>query len=438
MRYCLLLAAALLLAACSRPSAPAADDAFDASAAIAYCHRQVLRSLAQMTAADGTVDFTVMPRCVAAGDTAWTLRPVCAEEWCSGFYPGILWLDYSLTPDPAVRRAAMAATDAMQVIVEKPVFDHDLGFLVFCSAGTALRVLTRELADGGLPDSLRRADEAALARYRRLCERAADSLATLFRPAVGTILSWPRATAKYGGHNTIMDNMLNLELLCWAADEGSSALAHRDSLRAMAVSHARTTMRHHFRADGSTYHVAVYDSVDGRFIRGVTHQGLSDSSTWARGQAWAVYGFTMMARATGSKAFLRQACTAADVFLSRLPADGVPFWDFSDPRIATSPEGPAPATVTSAPRDASAAAVVASALVELASLTGDAADAACYMAAARCLLSALSSADYQSRGANSAFLLHSTGNLPRGSEVDVPIVYADYYYLEALSRLAER
>lgn len=412
---------------------------FDVDDALAQCDRQVHRALRQL-AANGPIDTTMMPRNVAAGDSAWTCRPLCAAEWCSGFWPGILWLSYEATPSAEVRRAAIDATLAMHRIIDAPVLDHDLGFLMFCSAGTGWRVLQQELQRSDLDAGERAEDEAMAARFSDFCLRAADSLATLFRPTVGTFLSWPRNVPMFGGHNTIIDNMINLEMLCWAAKHGG-----RPELKDMAVRHAETTMQHHFRPDATTYHVAVYDTLDGHFIHGVTHQGLADSSMWARGQAWAVYGFTMMARETGDARFLQQACRAADVFIQRLPDDGVPFWDFDDPRIATSPAQPAAPSESVAPRDASAAAVVASALIELSGLV-DAeqkrADgttlADFYFLTAERMLASLSSSAYQAEQQSCAFLLHSTGNHPKQSEVDIPIIYADYYYIEALNRYRNR
>ena len=402
---------------------------FDVDAAIDRCHSQVERALRQLSAMGDTA-ARMMPRSVnmAAGDTAWTCRPVCPEEWCSGFWPGILWLDYSLRPTPGVRRAAISSTLAVARLLDKPVFDHDIGFLLLCSAGTGWRTLQKELDGGGLPRRQRLEDEMLKERFRQFCWRAADSLSTLFRPRVGTFLSWPRNVDLFGGHNTIIDNMVNLELLCQAANSGG----RREWLE-MARSHTHTTMKHQFRPDNTVFHVAVYDTLDGHFIRGVTHQGLADSSVWSRGQAWAIYGFTLMADATSSDAFLRQACKAAEAMIARLPEDAVPYWDFSDPRIATSPDCPAAPSDSVAPRDASAAAITAKALIDLSALVTDRQKAGLYMDTARRILVSLAGDNYQAWRHNSAFLLHSTGNLPAGYEIDVPIVYADYYYLAALA-----
>ena len=430
------MAALLLAAACHHTPAPteATFTDADADAALDYCDAQVHRALSQMDEAAALEDdddtYTIcLPRNIEGTDTAWAMRPAVATEWCSGFWPGILWLDYAARGDQAVASAAMASTLALQDILDAPVLDHDLGFLFYCSAGTGLRVLEDEMQRADLTPQERTADSLTADAFRTLLLRAADSLATLYRPQVGTILSWPRNVAMFGGHNTIMDNMINLELLYWAAKNGG-----RPELADIATRHAETTMQNHFRPDGTSYHVAVYDTIDGHFLRGVTHQGLADSSTWARGQAWAVYGFAMVARETGQQRFLEQAQRAADAFLERLPGDYVPYWDFSDPRIATSPEHPAPVGDTVAPRDASAAAVVAAGLLIMTELIEDRDRADAYRDAAAHILASLSTDHYQSRQRNSAFLLHSTGNHPKGSEIDASIIYADYYYIEALLR----
>jgi unsaturated chondroitin disaccharide hydrolase len=214
-----------------------------------------------------------------------------------------------------------------------------------------------------------------------------------------------------------MDNMINLELLFWAAKNGGNK-----HLYDIAVKHAETTMQNHFRPDYSSYHVVVYDTATGKKIKGITHQGFSDSSMWARGQSWAIYGFTMVYRETKDKRFLDFAQQVTDVYLKNLPADHIPYWDFNAPDIPA------------APRDASAAAVTASALLELSTLVADTAKATAYRQQAEQMLQSLS-INYQSRQINNAFLLHSTGHKPNGGEIDASIIYADYYYIEALLRL---
>lgn len=373
--------------------ATAASTEVDVEGNLAYCHEKVQGALKHLPS-----DTTVMPRNIQGEEKSWACRPVCAEEWCSGFWPGVLWYDYEYSKDPAIREAAEAATRRLQPILEQPVFDHDLGFLIYCSYGNAYRLTGDDC-------------------YRRAIINAADSLATLFNPTVGTILSWPRHVKDFGGHNTIMDTMINLEMLFFAAKHGGNPYCYD-----IAVSHAETTMKNHFRPDGSCYHVAVYDQDNGNFLRGCTHQGYSDDSMWARGQSWAIYGYTVVYRETHDTRFLDFACKVADVYLDRLPDDSVPLWDFDDPRGLD------------APRDASAAAVVASALLELEGYA-DEAHAARYHKASRDMLASLGSDSYRSGDTNDSFLLHSTGHHPAGSEIDASIIYADYYYIEALNRL---
>lgn len=364
-----------------------------------FCHDRVTRALADLTVGD-SVDYTMIPRNIAPGDSLWTLRPAVAEEWCSGFWPGVLWLDYEATGDEEIARQARKYTDVLASILDRPVFDHDLGFLMFCSYGNGYR-LTRD------------------PQYKDIILRTADSLATLYNPSVGTMLSWPRNVEMFGGHNTIMDNMINLETLFWAADNGGDP-----SLRDIAVNHADTTMKYHFRPDGTCYHVAVYDPVSGAFKRGCTHQGYADESTWARGQAWAVYGYTVVYRSTREQRFLDFAKKVTDAYLSRLPEDHIPYWDFDDPRIPD------------APRDASAACVVASALTELVGYV-DSETAARYKQCLNDMLTSLSTDAYRPSDNCRSVLLHSTGHHPAGSEIDYSIIYADYYYMEALNRFAK-
>lgn len=364
-----------------------------------WCHEKVHQSLDKLGTTESKADYTMMPRNIEGTSTEWHCRPACAEEWCSGFWPGILWMDYASSGDEKVRKEAEKYTASLSSILDKPVFDHDLGFLFFCSYGKGYEITKNP-------------------EYKTAILQAADSLATLFNPTVGTILAWPRHVKDYGGHNTIMDTMMNLEMLFWAAKNGGDS-----TLYDMAVRHAETTMNNHFRPDGTCYHVAVYNQDTGDFIRGCTHQGYSDSSVWARGQSWAVYGYTVVYRETKDKRFLDFAEKVTDAYLSRLPEDYVPYWDFDDPRGAL------------APRDASAACVVSSALLELCNYV-EPAKGEEYRKAAMKMLSSLSSDNYKTDASKPAFLLHSTGHHPAGSEIDASIIYADYYYLEALNRLA--
>lgn len=372
---------------------------FDVDKQLQYCSRQVGRALKELQ----PYDYTVEPRNILQGDKqkGWNCRKATAAEWCSGFWPGILWMTYSYNKDVEVRRQAENYTKPIESIVHTPVYDHDLGFLAFCSIGKGF-------------------EQTGTPRYKQLILDAADSLATLFNPKVGTMLSWPREVDRQGWpHNTIMDNMINLETMFWASRNGGNPLLYD-----LAVMHATTTMKHHFRPDGSSYHVAVYDTISGDFIKGVTHQGYADNSMWARGQSWAIYGYTVVYRYTRDKVFLDFAQKVTDIYLKRLKEtsdDLIPRWDFDDPN-------------PNAPKDASAACVVADALIELSGYVGGAKGAA-YKQAAIDMLAQLSTPRYQSGKKNVAFLMHSTGHHPAGSEIDASIIYADYYYLEALLRL---
>jgi unsaturated chondroitin disaccharide hydrolase len=362
---------------------------------INYCAAQAQKTLVAIPASGNN-----LPRNIDNGKTDW--RYVNYKDWCSGFWPGILWYLYEGTHDQKWKTAADKFTKELKPLSEHSGFDHDLGFMVFNSFGNGYR-LTKD------PE------------YKQVILRSADSLATLFNPKVGTILSWPPMVKKMGWpHNTIIDNMINLELLFWASKNGGSR-----HLYDIAVKHAETTMHNHFRPDYTSYHVVVYDTVTGKKVQGVTHQGYADNSMWARGQSWAIYGFTMCYRETGNAEFLDFAQKVANVYLSRLPADLIPYWDFDDP------------TIPNAPKDASAACITASALLELSSFVKDKSRARFYRHKAEAMLQTLSTSAYQSRSINDAFLLHSTGHHPAGTEIDASIIYADYYYLEALLRLGK-
>lgn len=357
-----------------------------------YCSRQIERTLSELP------NDSVLPRSIDLGTTQWhTTSPY---DWTSGFWPGILWYNSKNSQKLTDKLTAVAYTERQRPLVsDSHEGDHDIGFQLLCSFGHAYANTGRE-------------------EYRQILLRGAEKLAKLYNPKVGTILSWPHAVKNQGWpHNTIMDNMMNLQLLFFAADNGG-----KPEYRDMAISHARKTMENQFRPDYTSYHVALYDSISGNFIRGCTNQGLNDDSFWARGQAWGIYGFTVVYRETHDKEFLRFVEKITDVYLSYLPDDYVPYWDFSDPAIPN------------ADRDASSAAIVASALIELSQLEDNTDNAHRYLAAAEKMLFSLSSDAYQSRDTNSAFLMHSMGNLPAGYEINSSINYADYYYIEALNR----
>ncbi len=324
------------------------------------------------------------------------LQLVPARDWTSGFFPGELWYLYEYTHDPEWMKQARLYTAKL----ENEKFNagtHDMGFKIYCSFGNGYR-LTNDPA------------------YREVIIQAAQTLIKRYKPAAGIIRSWDHHKDVWQCP-VIIDNMMNLELL-FAATKLTGDKTFAD----IAVKHAQTTMKNHFRPDMSSYHVVDYDTLTGKVIKKNTHQGYSHESAWARGQAWALYGYTMCYRETRDKAFLEQAEKVAAFMLQhpRLPADLIPYWDFDAPKIPDEP------------RDVSAATVMASALYELATFSKQ---GAMYRAKADRIVDNLAKNYVSPEGGSQGFiLLHSTGSKPANSEVDVPLSYADYYYLEALLR----
>jgi unsaturated chondroitin disaccharide hydrolase len=371
------------------------SDSLDVNKELDYCLQQTSAAIKDLKS-----DSSFIPRSIANGKREW--RYVNYRDWTCGFWPGIFWYEYEYSKNDMWKQQAQRYSQALYPLVDSAAIDHDLGFQVFTSIGNGYRLTG---------DSI----------YKSILLRAADTVSKLFNPKVGTMLSWPREVPGVDWplrHNTIMDNMINLELLFWASKNGGNK-----QLYDMAVKHAETTMQNHFRTDYTSYHVVVYDTATGKRIKGITHQGYNDSSMWARGQSWAIYGYTMVYRETKDAKFLDFAQQVTDVYLKNLPDDLIPYWDFNAPDIPN------------APKDASAACVVASALIELSTFVNDKIKAEEYRSKAEKMLVSLSSEKYQSREVNDAFLLHSTGHKPNGGEVDASIIYADYYYLEALLRL---
>lgn len=330
-------------------------------------------------------------------DKLGKLRTCDVYDWTSGFFPGSLWLAYELTGD---ERLLLDAVDYTNKMLPATFYTgtHDLGFMVGCSYGNALRLCPN--------DSL-----------KTVIIRTADNLASRFNPEIGAIRSWD-----FGPWNfpVIIDNMMNLELLFQA-----SKLTGDNKYKDIAIRHADKTMACHFRPDMTSYHVVSYNP-DGSIETRQTFQGRSDESAWARGQAWGVYGYTVCYRETGDKKYLEFAQKIADMIISRVKTeDHIPLWDYDAPNLPTTP------------RDASAAAVTSSALFEL---CGYLPDGQKYFDYAESILRSLSSPEYLAEpGTNCGFILkHSTGSLAHGSEIDVPLNYADYYYLESLKRYIEK
>ena len=350
-------------------------------------------------------DWTLMPRSV---EKDGQLRMVHQPDWCCGFFSGELWQMYQYSHDSFWRQQAVSNTWPIEQ-VKLHGGSHDLGFMVYNSFGKAWE-LTGEQS------------------YRDVVVQAAKTLITRYDDTVGCIRSWSWDTPDRWQYAVIIDNMLNLELLFEA-----SRITGDKRYYNIAVSHANTTMKNHFREDNSSYHVVDYNPEDGSVIKRITHQGLFDESVWSRGQGWGLYGVTLCYRYTHDKAYLEQAQKIAEFWLSQpdMPDDLVPYWDMRDPAIKT---GVGPADDGGCPRDASAAAIIASALYELATYC-EADVAARYRSYADRMLHSLeSSYQPESRTAQGFLLLHATGNYPAHDEIDTPINYADYYYLEALHR----
>ena len=326
-----------------------------------------------------------------------TLNLVPSKDWTSGFFPGELWFLYEYTQNNFWKKKAQQHTD----ILEKEKMNgstHDMGFKVYCSFGNGYRLTQDE-------------------HYKEVLLQSARTLATRFKPAAGIIRSWDHSTAKWACP-VIIDNMMNLELLFWATKESKDSTFYR-----IAVDHARTTMKHHFRPDFSSYHVIDYDRITGQVLKKNTHQGFADESAWSRGQAWALYGYTMCYRETRLPEFLEQAQNIEKYLFTHpnMPEHLIPYWDFDAPGIPDEP------------RDVSAATVIASALYELSLYDPEKGER--YRSNADKIIENLTK-HYRAtlKKDNGFLLLHSTGTKPTNTEVDVPIVYADYYFIEALMR----
>ena len=317
--------------------------------------------------------------------------------WCSGFYPGSLLYLYEYSKDPALLNEA----ERIEKPLTKEQFNkgtHDLGFMMFCSFGNQNRLKPAKENEDILLNS-------------------AKSLSTRFNKTAGVIKSWDHGAWKYP---VIIDNMMNLEMLNWVTQHGGDP-----KFQQIAVTHSNTSMKEFYRPDYSSFHVVDFDETTGKVLRKTTHQGAANTSAWSRGQAWGLYGFITMYRDTKNEAYLTLAKNIAEFYLNHpnLPSDFVPYWDFD--------AGQQPLAY----RDASAAAITASALMELGQFTkGEQKEK--YINASVKMLESLSNDTYRAKyGENGGFLIkHCVGALTLNSEIDVPLVYADYYFLEALKR----
>ncbi len=336
----------------------------------------------------------VNPRSI---DKDGKLELVPSRDWTSGFFPGELWYMYEFTKDKKWEEAARKYTDPLER--EKTNGGtHDMGFKVYCSFGNGYRLTGDE-------------------NYKNILLESAYTLITRYKPHMKVIRSWDHSWDKWE-YPVIIDNMMNLELLFWAFKESKDSVFYD-----VAVNHANTTLKNHFRDDYSSYHVINYDTITGEVKHKHTHQGYSHESAWSRGQAWALYGYAMCYRETGIPEYLEQAKHVANYIFTHphLPEDLIPYWDYDAPEIPNEP------------RDASAATVTASALYELSLY--DKANSRKYVHWADIILENLSKNYLVKVGEDKGFLLlHSTGSKPGNFEIDAPLVYADYYFLEALLR----
>jgi len=365
---------------------------------------------------DNSTDITVFPRTL---DSAGYVKGTDVWDWTGGFFAGSLWNIYEYTHDPKWKAEAIKWTEAL----EEGKFltqHHDIGFVMYCSYGNAIKNIK---------------DTARINSYNKILVQSAESALTRYNPRVGLIKSWNSKMSwdkkTLWNYPVIIDNMMNLEMLFYV-----SKLTGDDKYKKVAISHADQTMKYHFRPDYSTYHVVDYDTTSGKVLHQQTNQGFADNSTWSRGQAWAVYGYTVMYRETKDSRYLATAERAADFFLNHanLPEDKVPYWDFNVNQKGYKPDWAYdPQRFDTIHRDASAAAIVASALIEL---SGYSQKGKSYLDASEHILKSLSSDEYLAKGTtNGGFLLlHSVGSMPHSSEIDVPLTYADYYFLEALNR----
>jgi unsaturated chondroitin disaccharide hydrolase len=337
----------------------------------------------------------LLPRTI---DTTGVLVTAKSNWWTSGFFPGSLWYLYENSGDEKLKGYAKEMTAR----IEKEKTNkgtHDLGFMLYCSFGNGLRITGEQ-------------------SYNEIMMNGAYSLATRFRPQIGCIQSW---NSRNGWQcPVIIDNMMNLEFLMWAFRNSGDSTFYK-----ICVTHSDTTIKNHYRPDFSSYHVVSYDTITGKVEAKQTHQGYADESAWARGQVWGLYGFTTMYRDTKLERYLNQAEHIAEFLINHpnMPEDKIPYWDFNAPNIPD------------ALRDASAGAIMASALIELSGYV-DSVKSQKYLQVAEKQLRTLASSQYlANQGENGNFILkHGVGHLPGKSEVDVPLTYGDYYFIEALMR----
>jgi len=389
MKRLLLLLPVLLLVSCSN------SETNDKSSK-AFLKKQLDNSIEQYRLMSASCPDSLFPKTYEDN----VLITSASNWWCSGFFPGGLVYLYEYSGDQFFKKQILNRFEYLEKEKFNPE-NHDVGFKIYCSFGNMLRV-TKDTA-----------------KYKSIIIDAANTLLTRYDLEMGLIRSWDNWEDDWQ-YAVIVDNMMNLELLLAATKLTGDSTYYNAT-----ISHADKTLENHFREDFSSYHVLSYDTLSSKPHMKFTHQGFSDESAWTRGQAWGLYGYTTMAKLTGHKRYLDAAVNIAEFYLNHpnLPEDLIPYWDFNAPNIPNEL------------RDASAAAISASALITLSELSADKGKR--YFDAANTIVENLSSPDYQAKkGENGNFILkHAVGHIPNGSEVDVPLSYADYYYIESLMKL---
>ena len=387
----LMTLAILIMASCNQPKEEkqATFDVEQAKAALDF-------SIKQYKGMKDIVPDSLIPKSVKDGQLV--ARGI--RDWVSGFYPASLWYLYEYSGDEELKAEAEKRTWLLEPLKDY-TGTHDLGFMIHCPFGNAYRITGDE-------------------KYVPVIIKGSESLITRFNETAGVIKSWDWTRGDDWTFPVIIDNMMNLEMLLWAHERSGN-----EAFKSVSLSHADTTIKHHYRHDYSTWHVIDYDTVNGGAKGKMTHQGYSDDSAWARGQVWGLYGYTVMYRQTKDKKYLEQAKNVADFVLNHpnLPEDKIPYWDFNAPDIPN------------AYRDASSGSIAASALLELSGYVEESL-ASFYLDNAHQMLQSLSSPTYLAKlNENGNFILmHGVGHLPGGSEIDAPLSYGDYYFIEALVR----
>lgn len=363
----------------------ASAKAFNSDSVLVICKSQINTLISK------SASYAQYPRSL---NTSSAITYVGASDWTSGFIPGLLWNlgDYFKDATLKTKAANFTTNLASQ---QYNTSTHDVGFMMYCSYGNGYKLNTDQT-------------------YKNVLINSANSLKSRYNSVVGCTRSWDFGTWSFP---VIIDNMMNLELLFWATKVTGDSSYYK-----IADSHASRVLNEFIRPDFTSYHVVDFNPITGKVIKKQTFQGASDESIWARGQGWELYGFTMCYRETGNLKYLTLARNIAQWIKNHLPIDYVPYWDYMAPNIPNEP------------RDASAAAIYASALLELSML--DKENAKEHFNLATKILESLSSPNYLSNnGLNSGFVLkHCTGHKPANKEIDVPINYGDYYFIEALTR----